>query len=349
MTSTSKIIAVILLSSLVGESYSATYILPYDSNRTWPAGYITPPDDLYLNGVRTTASAAFRSGGSNGIGVGNNYQIDTGESVSFEFDSGSASAVKFRLKSANKPGSSSQGEYDVIGYGVGGGLLGTVAQVGPGLIDASSLFGNAPLSKLTVRSSFDTTLSLVDLHYNQAPSSGPTVLDFRVNDHYMQNGYDVFDMNTVTVTGSDESGPRRIALGISGGGVGVRGSGSDYIINEGQTVTFDFQGRVVSDLVTYFGGGSGKSGVAVASRTIEAFDYDGQSLGTVQESLTGFDSISDLFGGTPISSFSVTSDPGASASLVALSFNNAVTIPEPTSLVALVCLGAIAASCGSRR
>ncbi len=349
MNTITKVLSAVLFSASICNAYAATYILPYDSNRTWPAGYITPPDDLYLNGVRTTASAAFRSGGSNGIGVGNNYQIDTGESVSFEFDSGSASSVKFRLKSANKPGSSNQGEYDVIGYGVGGNLLGTVAQVGSGLIDASNLFGNALLSKLTVRSSFDTTLSLVDLHYNQTPSSGPTVLDFRVNDFYMQNGYDIFEMNTVTVTGSDESGPRRIALGISGGGVGVRGSGSDYLINEGQTVTFDFQGRAVSDLVTYFGGGSGISGVPVASRTIEAFNYQGQSLGTAQESLTGFDSISDLFGGAPISSFSVTSNPGASVSLVALSFNNAAAVPEPSSLVALICLGAITASFGSRR
>ena len=111
--------------------------------------------------------------------------------------------------------------------------------------------------------------------------------------------------NGVTVTGSANINV------LSLNGLGIVGGSSDNIVDSGETIRFTFTAPALS--VTYALSTAGQFGsigvlndpLLLGERTVEAFSPLGVSLGTIAQS-DADRSVSSLFGGVPIGSFSMT-------------------------------------------
>lgn len=121
-----------------------------------------------------------------------------------------------------------------------------------------------------------------------------------------------------TVTGSEP-----ITITTSNGlGIGILGMETFYYLIDGnEFVTFTFNG-VVSYLTYTVGttGNQDQSQGQEGEAFIEAFDSNGMSLGTIPTGGTGIKDVSALFGGVPISKFTVTADADTHA-IIAITYD----------------------------
>jgi len=117
----------------------------------------------------------------------------------------------------------------------------------------------------------------------------------------------------ITITGSNDVVAGSPGLGVEGGISDITVDGFSGI----ESITFTFDTVFVNvryDVVNSCGGTNGET-------TAEAFDSNGDSLGTVQISESGIKDVSNLFGNVPISKFTLTANPDICVTIKSITYD----------------------------
>jgi hypothetical protein len=231
--------------------------------------------------IRGSSQVRFEAAGIGVVGGSADDAIDSGETLTVDFDDAGAVNVFY---TASLGGTAWLQAFDLSDASLGTELVSTSA-----LVEVSQLFGSQPIGRFTITATDPHRVT--DLTYSTRPLAAPGI----VFAEYPTRIFTTLNWNGLRIEGSLYGGPG-LGLGVSGG------ADSDLIDgNEAIVVTFPYS--PVKD-VRYTTDVEG-------TVSLEGFDALGQSLGTQSMSGLGVMNVSDLFADEPLSGFTLRANGGS--------------------------------------
>ncbi|HND54590.1 MAG TPA: hypothetical protein PLV92_19395, partial [Pirellulaceae bacterium] len=268
---------------------------------------------LSTNGVTVTADdganpATVNVLNLNGLGVvGGAFSntVDGSEALLFDFGGTLMDQVVWFVSSAgNLNGNGTVGDATVEAWDRFGNSLGVVAINGSGNHDLRSVFGPIEFTKFRVRANVDNhVVASLSVTRSNAQVTDFRTLSTTTTDRFASGG----------IVAHAQSGAALGTLGITNGvGLGVVGGSSSSLVEGAESVVVFCDGAAAGDFEFDVAGAVDVSGNAIAGEaTVQAFDGNGNTIGTVPISGNGNKVISAMLPALLYSGLKVTANVDA--------------------------------------